>query len=207
MYGSMYSHSQNQEANPNPHLLVNINRNPLLQQSAGSKQPMLAPTEMVLDEPSEPIAAPTSNLGEVQVLRSEVDTLSGALAEARSEIQRLRSQVALSEALTGLHIEDLGDGTYVCGVYKDAKTSAAHWRHKHQQSEPVGTDGALRYLVRAPGIGNTDAVSLGYGGPHRDHSDAEVLEKLPDHFQSDINIKLDNAPLFQRRLTDLMQGL
>lgn len=203
---------RSQEATPNANLLVNLNRNPLLSQS--SRIPMLAPHEMVLDEAPEPVSAsaPVSGAAappsaELESLRAQQRAMEQQLAEARAEAAELRSQLALSEALTGLHIDSLGDGAYRCGVYRDAKTSAAHWRHKYQDAEPAPPEGSLRYVMRAPGIGQTDRVSLGYGGPHKEHSDAEVLSKLPDHFLGDINIKLDNAQLFQRRLLDLMNGL
>lgn len=159
---------------------------------------MLAPNEPVLDE--------HASVSSIDKRLAKNDALRDALQTYRAENERLRAQLALSEALTGMHIETLDDGTYMCGVYRDAKTSAAHWRHKHIGGEPTGPTGSLRYYVNAPGIGNTETVSLGYAGPNREASDADVLNELPEHFLGDISIKLDNAPLFQQRLFDLLRG-
>lgn len=182
----------------NTQLLVDINRNPALQQSASSsQQPMLAPNEPVLDEQAFGTDA--------RLARS--DALRNALAASQAEVERLRAQLALSEALTGVHVEAREDGTYECGLYRDARTSAAHWRRKHMNGDPVGTEGVLRYYVNAPGIGSTEKVLLVYVGPNREASDADVLGGLPEHFQAgDMQFKLDNAPLFQQRLYDALRG-
>lgn len=172
---------------------------------------MLAPHEMVLDSDESaqmaerptaatpaPPAAPTQDASQ-----AEIETLRASLANAEDQLKRLRSQVALSEALTGLHIEDAGNGTFLCGIFRNPHTSAAHWRHKHAGASHPGQEGALRFHMNAPGIRDSDLVSLGYAGPHRDASDASVLERMPEHFQGDVNVKLENAPLFQQRLSNL----
>ncbi|WFD21322.1 hypothetical protein MCAP1_003583 [Malassezia caprae] len=200
---------RNQEA-PNPNLLVNINRNTHLA-SESSRVPMLAPHEMVLDSsesapaPEAPAApaqeAPAATAGGAD--QAEINALRASLAEAEERLKRLQSQVALSEALTGLHIEDAGNGTFLCGIFQNPHTSAAHWRHKHAGASHPGHEGALRFHMNTPGITDADLVSLAYAGPHRDASDASVLERMPDHFQGNVNVKLENAPLFQQRLTNL----
>lgn len=179
--------------------------------SGSSRIPMLAPHEMVLDPiESAPVpeasAAPASEASSAatrDVNQAEMDALRASLAEAEDRLKRLQSQVALSEALTGLHIEDAGNGTFLCGIFQNPHTSAAHWRHKHAGASHPGYEGALRFHMNTPGITDSDLVSLAYAGPHRDASDASVLDRMPDHFQGNVNVKLENAPLFQQRLTNL----
>jgi len=172
---------------------------------------MLAPHEMVLD-PSESDPVPEAPAAQARETSSaetrnadpaEIEVLRTSLAEAEDRLKRLQSQLALSEALTGLHIEDAGNGTFLCGLFQNPHTSAAHWRHKHAGASHPGHEGALRFHMNAPGINDSDLVSLGYSGPHRDASDANVLERMPEHFLGDVNVKLENAPLFQQRLTNL----
>ncbi|WFD28798.1 hypothetical protein MNAN1_003813 [Malassezia nana] len=195
---------KNQEA-PNPHLLVNINRNSNLPSSSSSQPVMLAPHEMVLDpsESAEEPEAPAPSTAPQDVSLGDTEALRASLAAAQDEIKRLRSQMALSEALTGLHIEDAGNGTFLCGIFQNPHTSAAHWRHKHTGLSHPGHDGTLRFHMNAPATSDTEPISLRYMGPHRDASDAQVLERMPEHFQGGVNVKLENAPLFQQRLSHL----
>ena len=158
---------------------------------------MLATDEPVLDDaPNEKEARLAKN-----------DTLRNALETARAEVERLRTQLAISEALSGVHLEPLDNGTYQVSIFRDGWTSAAHWRQKHMGGDGVGPEGALRYYLNAPGIKDTDSVLLGYEGPNRMASDADVLNALPEHFQAgNIKVKLDNAPMFHQRLYDVLRG-
>lgn len=63
---------------------------------------MLAADESVLDDV----------LNEKEARLAKNDTLRNALDMARNEVERLRTQLALSEALSGMHLEPLDDGTY-----------------------------------------------------------------------------------------------
>lgn len=158
---------------------------------------MLAADESVLDDASD----------EKEARLAKNDTLRNALDIARDEVERLRTQLALSEALSGVHLEPLDDGTYQVSIFRDGWTSAAHWRRKHTGGDSVGPEGALRYYLNAPGIKDTENVSLGYEGPDRMASDPNVLDALPDHFQAgNIKVKLDNAPMFHQRLYDVLRG-
>lgn len=193
---------RNQESSSNAQLLVDINRNPALHQTASStpsqtRQPMLAADESVLDDA----------LNEKEARLAKNDTLRNALDMARDEVERLRTQLALSEALSGVHLEPLDDGAYQVSIFRDGWTSAAHWRRKHTGGDSVGPEGALRYYLNAPGIKDTENVSLGYEGPDRMASDPNVLDALPEHFQAgNIKVKLDNAPMFHQRLYDVLRG-
>lgn len=193
---------RNQESSSNAQLLVDINRNPALHQTASAtpsqtRQPMLAADESVLDD--------ASNEKEARLAKN--DTLRSALETARAEVERLRTQLAISEALSGVHLEPLDNGTYQVSIFRDGWTSAAHWRQKHTGGDSVGPEGALRYYLNAPGIKDTDSVLLGYEGPNRMASDADVLNALPEHFQAgNIKVKLDNAPMFHQRLYDVLRG-
>ena len=104
---------------------------------------MLAPNEPVLDE--------QASVSSIDKRLAKNDALRDALQTCRAENERLRAQLALSEALTGMHIEALDDGTYMCGVYRDAKTSAAHWRHKHIGGEPTGPTRLVALLRECTG--------------------------------------------------------
>ena len=161
---------------------------------------MLAPNEMILQpeevEESHASVPEGSATNEVAQLREQ-------LTSAQSALQRLRAQLALTEALTGLQVEWCGNDAYNCSVFRDARTNAAHWRHKYAGGAEPNSDGVLRYVMHAPGIGDTSVVSLSYGGPDETSSDSTIVERLPEHFRSEITVKLENAPLFQRRIADV----
>ncbi|WFD32753.1 Phosphatidylinositol:ceramide phosphoinositol transferase (IPC synthase) [Malassezia sp. CBS 17886] len=187
-----------------PDLLVTLNRNPAAAAApeapaSQQKQPMLAPTEMVLTEPERADAADPA-AGRAAALEEE-------LRAANAQNAQLRAQVALLEVLSGQHLAPAaGEETWSCTLFAEPRVALAHWRAKYADAPAPDTTGTLRYTVHAPAIGTPTSGSLRYGGPQREASDASLMQQLPEHFQDEISFKLDNAALFQRRLADLIRG-
>lgn len=207
--GASPAHSQSQQDTDPATLLVNTNRRSNASKPA-PRQPMLAPNEMVLTEP-ERDAAPAALSGSAD---QQVQELQKALESARAERDALaakeaqhRAQSALLEALLGVQIAPAQDAdTYVCTALGDARVNGERWREKHSGA-PAPADartGALQYRVRAAGLDGEPALT--YLGPVTDATDAAILERLPEHFRGEINFKLDNAMLFQRRLMDVARA-
>lgn len=157
---------------------------------ADDKQPMIAPTEMVLSQEEREEQQPA--------LASA--TRSSPSVEA--ELSKLRTQNALLEALTGVQVCTDGDA-WTCAIFADPRISAEHWRVKHQGAPEPSDTGILRYRISAPGeTGLGDGTKLlSYDGPAT-ASDPELVARLPEHFRHQMNVKIDNAFLFQQRIAD-----
>lgn len=155
---------------------------------------MLAPDEMVLS-PNEREEAPANPAN------AELDVL-------RTQLARANERQALLEALTGVQIVDGPADEYTCSLFPDTRTATAHWRAKHVAPAPLEETKACRFRMRMPsreGLSHEDAVLLSYLGPAQD-ADPDWVQRLPEHFQGNINVKVENAPLFEQRLQSLAQG-
>lgn len=192
------SHQENTDSSS---LLVSINR-------TETRQPMIAPNEMVLSneereadeavtkESTQPEKTPSS---EPPAASEPADSPAGATTE---EVHQLRTQIALLEALTGIQLSADGD-SWQCKVFADTRLSVEHWRSKHQKAQEPSNEGVLQFRLSAPDFGSESQL-LSYDGP-MESSDKELVSRLPDHFQRQINIKVDNATLFQQRITDCIR--
>lgn len=170
---------------------------------------MLAPHEMVLspheranaDASSASPAAPVSSADAAAALQ-EIDAL-------RAQLKRAHERQALLEVLTGVQVADASErDEYVCSLFSEPRTAITHWRAKHVAPATLDDTKVLRYNVRLPElekIAKDEAVLLSYLGP-APGSDAELLQRLPDHFQGQVSVKIENAPLFEQRLQSLVQG-
>lgn len=176
-------------------LLVMLNR----RQPQESRQPMLAPDEMVLSDSER-----AENAAPAQGAAS-----SKELEEVKAKLERAEARQTLLEALTGVQIADGATADeYTCSLFADTRTATAHWRSRYVAPASLDDTGVLRYNVRLPdlsGVGKDDAVLLSYRGPASE-SDKEIVARLPDHFQSEVSVKVENAALFEQRLQTVAQG-
>jgi len=189
---------RSQQATDTSTLLVNTNRRGATDAPA---QPMLAPNEMVLDPHERDADAPAAPAP------APAPQATAELKAARAELAAVRAQSALLEALVGMQVAPSDEpDTFVCTTYAEPRQAGDGFRRKYGGAAPA-TDfaGVLRYRVRAPQIAQSAAPSLTYLGPDTTQSDAAIVQRLPDHFRGELNIKLDNAVLFQRRLAELVR--